>query len=727
MTVDPTRERIERELVRRYLMDRIARQELQASPAEAVVLSDWFCCAERRRVEEEKRQLCTLLDGIDESAGTLSLDGRFLYVNRHAKQALNAALGLGAGDIIGKTPSQLQTSDEFGICRTPEAMLEHARAHASFEVVSWGRAKEHRFDAVYGPDGTVTAVALVVRDIHDRKLAQTRLDLLSKLSTLVGRLDYNGLVEALAYVPIPELADWCAVNLIEDRKIRRTFVAQRDPARGPLRNALMRAAPNWSRHPLWQEMLTGGFQLLSEVSDDLLRTIASTDEQYRLLSQVGIRSMMVVPLVSRGQIAGIITLVYTTESGRRYGYDHPALAEEFALHAAHTVENARLVNELKASEARFHVALAGARTIVYEQDQSLRYVSYYNPMVKFSLVGKTHEDAFPPDDAAALTEMKRRVIERGDSIYQEMDLTIGNDERRHYREAVEPRRDASGQIVGVIGAATDLTEQQRTQQQLTEAIGFRERMMGILGHDLRSPLSTVTMASATLLRRSELPADVRDPMLRIRRAADRMTEMIDTLLDFTRAWFLGTVPIAPVPIDLSDVARGLIDELRVAWPDHPIEIDVGGDCVGQWDPARISQMISNLVGNAVAYGDPYSTGGFLRSRERVRRDAEGPQPRSGHPARSASRAVRAVSPGCAPLTVPRAASVWGSTSCSRSCVRTAAPSTSSRRPKRAPRSPFTYRAIRLLRGSPPKWARTSSSRKAGVGSAPPVSHASDHG
>ena len=62
----------------------------------------------------------------------------------------------------------------------------------------------------------------------------------------------------------------------------------------------MRDLPTWDRHPLWQEMLTSGFQLLAEVSDDLLRRLAATERQYQLLAQMGIRSLMVVPLVARG-------------------------------------------------------------------------------------------------------------------------------------------------------------------------------------------------------------------------------------------------------------------------------------------------------------------------------------------------------------------------------------------------------------------------------------------
>jgi signal transduction histidine kinase len=279
------------------------------------------------------------------------------------------------------------------------------------------------------------------------------------------------------------------------------------------------------------------------------------------------------------------------------------MAEELALHAAHTFENARLLKDLRPSEARFRIALAGARTAVYEQDTALRYVWYYNPLVALNPVGKTQEEAMPEDESRPLTALKRRVLEAGESLSEEMDFTFGGEERRHFRETIEPLRNQSGRIVGVIGAATDITEQHSTQSQLTDELGFRERMMGILGHDLRNPLGTIVMAADLLLRRRESEVTTHDRVLRIRRAAGRMQEMIDTLLDFSRARFLGRVPVQRVSADLGEISTGAIDELRLTWPDNSIELAVTGDPRGEWDPARMAQTISNLVGNAIAYGE----------------------------------------------------------------------------------------------------------------------------
>jgi signal transduction histidine kinase len=128
-------------------------------------------------------------------------------------------------------------------------------------------------------------------------------------------------------------------------------------------------------------------------------------------------------------------------------------------------------------------------------------------------------------------------------------------------------------------------------------------MMGIIGHDLRSPLHTVLMVADLLLRTPSQPPTGRENLLRLRRAAGRMQEMIDTLLDFTRARFLGKVPIARVPSELGEILRTVIDEMRVVWPDNEIELDVQGDTRGEWDPGRMTQTISNLVTNAISFGE----------------------------------------------------------------------------------------------------------------------------
>ncbi len=598
-TSNPDLELAEHALVRRHLTEKIGKQRLEGSPQEAAIIDAWQCRADLACLGEQNRRLATLLNRVQESAALLDPDGRILYCNPQAAQALLRIAGIPRAEMVGKTPDELGVPTELLLGRPASDLVGLAGSHAEYEVAAWGRTKEVQLEALYRPDGTVGAIAFLGRDVHGRKMAQVRLDLLSKLGALLGVLDYEEIAAGLAEVALPQLADWCAFNVVEDRRIRRTYVANGDPANEPLRAAVERALSAWDRHPLWQEMLTGGFQLLAEVSDDLLRRLTMNDAEYRLFGAIGLQSLMIVPLVSRAQTTGILTFAYTSRSGRRYGEEDPSLARDLAFHAARALEHARLMRELKTSEARFRIALASARTVVFEQDASLHYRWYYNPLRD----GKPSEDFLPCEEGAKLTEAKRRVVETGESMRGELDLRLPNNDQRHYRAALEPVRDDGGGVVGVIGAATDITEQQRMREALADDVTFRERMMEVLSHDLRSPLNAITMAQEMLLR-SDLAPKQRDQLSRIRRSAERMKEMVETLLDATRLRHLGGVPVTLASTDLGEIASAVVDEMRATRPEQGIDLEVRGDLRGNWDPGRVSQAISNLVSNALVYGEP---------------------------------------------------------------------------------------------------------------------------
>jgi signal transduction histidine kinase len=88
-----------------------------------------------------------------------------------------------------------------------------------------------------------------------------------------------------------------------------------------------------------------------------------------------------------------------------------------------------------------------------------------------------------------------------------------------------------------------------------------------------------------------------------------MQRMIGDLLDFSRARPSGDMPIAPRTTDLAEVARGVVEEIRLAHPARTIDVAVAGPCQGTWDPDRLAQVVSNLVENALAHssaGSPVS-------------------------------------------------------------------------------------------------------------------------
>jgi PAS domain S-box-containing protein len=156
----------------------------------------------------------------------------------------------------------------------------------------------------------------------------------------------------------------------------------------------------------------------------------------------------------------------------------------------------------------------------------------------------------------------------------------------------------------------DITEQRRTEDrrdqliaELSRTVRLNDMFAGIVGHDLRGPLSTIVMAGQLLLGYVDEPKAVRtiDRMLN---SADRMQRMISQLLDFARARADGGFELERQPTELAEIARDVIEEIRLARPERRIELDVRGDVRGDCDGNRLSQVFSNLIGNAAQHGSP---------------------------------------------------------------------------------------------------------------------------
>jgi PAS domain S-box-containing protein len=151
-----------------------------------------------------------------------------------------------------------------------------------------------------------------------------------------------------------------------------------------------------------------------------------------------------------------------------------------------------------------------------------------------------------------------------------------------------------------------LEEMRRRNDELERAVRFSETFVGILGHDLRNPLSGITTAASLLARRADSER-VAKPATRILNSGRRMARMIDQLLDFTRIRLGKGLLLDPTDVDLEELCRVAIDE--EVTPDNPrLDVKVAGDVTGSWDPDRLAQLVSNLLGNALAHGAGGSVG-----------------------------------------------------------------------------------------------------------------------
>jgi len=132
----------------------------------------------------------------------------------------------------------------------------------------------------------------------------------------------------------------------------------------------------------------------------------------------------------------------------------------------------------------------------------------------------------------------------------------------------------------------------------------KEMFLAVLGHDLRTPLGAILMSSQFMLDTGDLAEPHLTLTTRIVRSARRMNAMVGDLLDFTRSRLGSGIPIARADMDVATVARQAIDEVAAAQPGSVVQCETSGDLRGAWDAARLSQVLTNLLGNAVQHGAP---------------------------------------------------------------------------------------------------------------------------
>lgn len=129
----------------------------------------------------------------------------------------------------------------------------------------------------------------------------------------------------------------------------------------------------------------------------------------------------------------------------------------------------------------------------------------------------------------------------------------------------------------------------------------RDTFLAILGHDLRSPLASISMAGLFLTRDGEGNERTRQIGARVKRSAATMTTMVNDLLEYARTELGGKMPVTLVLGDLRDICQNAIDEVSAAHPDCDFELTCEGQMIGDFDSPRLSQVFSNLLNNAAQY------------------------------------------------------------------------------------------------------------------------------
>ncbi len=256
--------------------------------------------------------------------------------------------------------------------------------HRTTRAVRWNLLKAAPLRAA---DGAVAATIMTIEDVTEQTLARLRSAYVARATELLASsLDYERTLRTIAELTVPNIADWCAIDLVDAAGMRvPVAVAHVDPDRLRLAEELRRLLPERpdADQGLGRVLRTGKPVLYPEITDEMLQATARSPRELELLRAVGMRSVAIVPVRSTTRTLGTLTLVHA-ESGR--GIDAPdvVLAEQIAGRAGVAIENARLYEE------RSRIAETLQRSLLPEalpEVPGYELASLYRPALEGSEVG----------------------------------------------------------------------------------------------------------------------------------------------------------------------------------------------------------------------------------------------------------------------------------------------------------------------------------------------------
>lgn len=347
------------------------------------------------------------------------------------------------------------------------------------------------------------------------------------------------------------------------------------------------------------------------------------------------RSVLCMPIVVRGQLAGALYLENALASGA-FSPERLSLLEVLSAQLAICLENASLYKEreeraaeavrnetLAWSDRRYREALESMGDAFCALDHDWRFVAVnknYERLARKSrdaLLGQDHWAMFP--EAAVPTS----------KYFVEFHRTMASRVASHFREYYAPLDVWTDTDVfpaeggGIVAFVRDVSAVQRAEVQAAEAARQREALLeretaaralaeetvrhnemfaGMLGHDLRNPLSAIMSNASYLARGKASPEKVAAAAKRIGSSGDRMARMIDQLLDFTRIRVGGGLTLSIEAVDLSSLCDRVCAELEASHPDNVIAVENVGSCSIRGDADKLLQVLSNIFGNAVHHG-----------------------------------------------------------------------------------------------------------------------------
>ena len=309
---------------------------------------------EQKRAEQQLKVQNALLEAQSEASEVgivlISPEGEIVSANRRFGELWNIP-----EEILNTRSNEAAMEVLKGQVADPDAFVKRARylSHHTDEDVrddialKDGRVIERYSKTLEDETGAIYGRIGYFRDVtEDRKREEGQRFLAQATKELVSSLDYHATLSLIARMAVPQLADWCAVDILEpDGSLKLLAIAHPESSKVEWAREFRRAFPIDMTAPtgLPRVIRTGKSEMYPSIDSALLEA-SFDEEQLEVIRELQLSSVMLLPLRARGRMLGTISFVFA-ESGRSYGEADLVLAEDLASRAALALDNARLYRE----------------------------------------------------------------------------------------------------------------------------------------------------------------------------------------------------------------------------------------------------------------------------------------------------------------------------------------------------------------------------------------------
>ena len=299
--------------------------------------------------------LADLLRHVGDAITVQAADGSLVFANEAASELLGfespeALVASPLGDLMARFDLLDADGHPLKLSALPGRRVMEGAAAADALVRfrlrdsaqdQWSLVRATRVER----DGTLRYVVNAFQDVTALKRREVELRLLAEAGEVLGRsTDYQQTLSELAQMVIPELADWCVVDIFESGGLRRVAIAHHDPGKIALAEEVQRRYPPAEDSGVASVAASGEPLLISEVTDDMLTSSARDEDHLAMLRELGLRSALVVPLSARGTNLGAMTLI-RGDGATPFSRDDLPLLTDLARRAGIAVDNARLLHD----------------------------------------------------------------------------------------------------------------------------------------------------------------------------------------------------------------------------------------------------------------------------------------------------------------------------------------------------------------------------------------------